>query len=1128
MNTTGNNTDVIRQNVEQYRRGRRRAHVCASIGVFFLVFSFSVPILFVFDRIVRISIYHPTALLTAAVISFIAAVVYIVGHISRFGGFDAAVRELDDRYRMGFALRSYFEFEALPSETEQRFIDGFAERLKGAQFSPLRFRLEARRIIRYALISWGVIAVLAVVLLPLTVRTLSRFWLSMPFVVTSPVAVMVDCPIAVVRGGEASIHVTADAEEVMVVSTRRYRCSAVSNGWEYRMRLADDLTFSVHAYKGSAVMRTAARTIRAVELPAVRALRVVTTSHGVRSIVSDDGNVEAVRGSSISVDAEANNPLSNAIVSVIVRDRTNYLRAYVRENRLSFSMRLSQEGEWFITLIDRYGFTNIATPLYRLSLAADAPPFVEMREPRSDITVEVQTPLSVVYRASDDHGILSLSLHADLYDGGGMRMSNRSIVASIISNTGEKSVMGSCRFDYRSLKPNPGYKIAYYLSAKDSAGQGGVSETRRIIFPSMAELFLAMNKKRTDAETSLSSLATDAEELKKSTEAMEREAKRDRALGTKSDAPDERKAEALSHDVKEMRKKLDAIAANVEKSAREAEVNKLLSAEVIDKLKDIRASLSELSRETLAELDRNFNELMKAANPADREKSSSAVRMSAAQFEKKLDNLLAMLSELKDRERLSFLSREARDLASREKALAAELRSGMDYNAERMRQEEIIGDRAKALSSMIRENNAGLSRERSAKAKEALSRSGLAGMDKLGTPADAKEAKARAMDAGRSLDALASSLESMLSEMMEDAASRIRAVIDGALFSMHRINERIAVHKDWIDEAAQSARLNRIPPESRTIAKELAHYRGVLSRMKNDVVRELSRSVRGIEHLAGLFDEVIAGFDEYSRAVDNRFDPYQLKRSLDTLAGKQYALTYRLIRLRDSADAQSSGEGEGMSSMSERQRSVNERTRSLFGKSGMERDMSGMGDYLSELAEEQRLIREAMKSLSKKPGGSTSGDAQGDGQGDAQGAGKQGGNAQGAGKGGEEKAFGSKGKGLGELSGMAEEMGKIEQEMKSLSGKFDAKAYDEMLKRQSKLLERMLSYEKGLKRSNEEDRQFEASSAAEQYAGTENDISSKERMERIKRIEEALRSKKYPEDYRREIEGYLEYLRRMR
>lgn len=1082
------------------------AHVAASGAFFLFSLALCVPALWIYDKAVRISINHPFALMLAGVLSACAVIVYTVIHRGRFGGFDAAVRELDERYRMGFALRSYFEFEAKPSETEQRFRDGFAERMRGADFSPLRYWNEARRIARASVIAWGGIVLLSLIAFPFTVRTIVRYWQAMPFAVVAPGALTVESPPAVLRGEEARIAVTADAEEVIIALPKRVRASLVSNVWEYRVRPAADISFTVTAYKGHAVMRSTPRMLRAVDLPAVRTLSVSTASASGRS-VSEDGNVEAVRGSWIQVEAEANNMLTNADVSVIDRGRTNRIRASVRGTHVSFGMVLRSEGEWFITLADIYGFTNTATPLYRLSLAADDAPYVEIREPRTDITVEVQKPVEIQYRAQDDHALRSVTLTAELFDGI-KRMTNRTLTAAVLSNGG-KSAIGVTMLDYRTLRPNPGYSISYYLSAVDSAGQLSRSDVRRIIFPSMADLFLAMNKKRTEAETSLASLAEDAAILKKNAEAMEREAKRERALGTRSESGE--KAQALSHDVKEMRKKLDDIAAKVEKSVREAEVNKLLSPEVIGKLKDIRQSLNELSRETLAELDRNFSELIRTAN-SDRERTSAAAKMNAAEFEKRLDNLLAMLAELKDRERLSFLSREARDLASREKAIAAELASGMEYDAERMRREELIGDRVRALAAMIRENKAELSQERAAGAKDALSRSGLSGQDALGKKADTKAAKMRASAAGKSLDSLASSLESMLADMMEDAASRVRTVIDNALISMHRINELLARHKEWMDEASAGGRLSRIPAESRVIAKELAHYRGVTARIKADIVRELSRSVRGMDRLAVLFDEVLSGFDDFSRAVDNRFDPSQLKRSLDTIAGRQYALTYRLIRLRDSADS-SSSQGEGMGSLSERQRSVNERTRSMFGKGGMERDMSGMGDYLSELAEEQRLIQNAMRAMS---GGERSSEGKGSG----------GSESSGEGKGG--KKFGGQEKGLGELSGMAEDMGKIEEEMKSLAKKFDVKAYEETLKRQSKLLERMLTYEKGLKRSNEEDRQYEAAGDTNSYTGSENDISAQTRIEQIKRIEEALRAKRYPEDHRREIEGYLEYLRRTR
>lgn len=247
--------------------------------------------------------------------------------------------------------------------------------------------------------------------------------------------------------------------------------------------------------------------------------------------------------------------------------------------------------------------------------------------------------------------------------------------------------------------------------------------------------------------------------------------------------------------------------------------------------------------------------------------------------------------------------------------------------------------------------------------------------------------------------------------------------------------------------------------------------------------------------------------------------------------------------------------GQGMGNLANRQSALNNKTRSLYGQSAKDRSMSDeMKEYLKQLSMEQEMIRQSLSKLESSAGGKDireGGEEAGEESmkdGSQKSSGESGGNSVGtfgegqksegekSGGEGEKLAdegeanrkaeFGEKEGGLGDITGIKQEMAKIEEELSSITG-YNSEAFQKVLERQNKVLKRLLTYEKGLKKSGEKDDEREALRYEEEdFAEETIDITPLLKTEEKQIIEEAMKNKNIPKEYESEVRQYLRYLER--
>ncbi|MEK6712270.1 MAG: DUF4175 family protein, partial [Nitrospinota bacterium] len=174
----------------------------------------------------------------------------------------------------------------------------------------------------------------------------------------------------------------------------------------------------------------------------------------------DEGHIRAYLGSTVHVRLRADRPLAEAMLAMADGWRAPLKQA--GDGALEGVLLLAGPGSYQVRLKDTFGFANIAPPRYRIDIIPDTVPQVEVPQPGKDLIAEADEQVNVLFRASDDFGVRSVSLEVRV---GGGPLRHLRVWGG---EAPQKAVEGSHLFDLRALGLRPGAALTYRFVAEDT------------------------------------------------------------------------------------------------------------------------------------------------------------------------------------------------------------------------------------------------------------------------------------------------------------------------------------------------------------------------------------------------------------------------------------------------------------------------------------------------------------------------------------------------------------------------------------------------------------------------------------------------------------------------------------
>lgn len=621
---------------------------------------------------------------------------------------------------------------------------------------------------------------------------------------------------------------------------------------------------------------------------------------------------------------------------------------------------------------------------YRLSTLPDAPPVLSVALPEGDLDLPAGQLVPYDIAAEDDLGLSELRLEwrkdaADAW----------STVTLARYGDGPREARAAARWDASPLALLPGESGVFRFVALDNARGGArgraTSAEYRVRFPSLKDLYAAIEERQEGVERTLEQARQQTREVQRSLDKLQRQAQTPNAQSPSFERAEEmRRAadrqQAVAQQVQDAARRMqESIAQAAEREAFQEQLQRKLR-EMSELLQEIRSTELKQSLERMRDaLERMDRRAMEEQLPRLQEENRDMMRQ--------LERSLELLKQLREEERLEALARRADEMKDRQDELNREHQQG-----ESPRSDSRSDSRSPSPSPQERTNDSSPRPTLGARQRDAAEQTRELARDaqRAAEQAESGEARQQLEQAAKELDQQAAQQQSQAGERSDQGDSK------GASSAGRQASESLS-------RAAQSMRQGTQSQQQEQDARNLAALRRAsqdlvsLSRAAQDNLDPRKPSAEAGEGQTDLSEGVARVTD--SLMTLSQQTPFLSNKALESLgramsglsqSGKEMSQgsrdrgmqsgrgassalnsAVRELRAAEASMCQQPGAGSGGRSSSqrlgevgERQSQLNRRSREVARRLSQQMTLAEQdAGEMRRLAEEQRRLREELEQI---------------------------------------------------------------------------------------------------------------------------------------------------------------------
>jgi hypothetical protein len=836
--------------------------------------------------------------------------------------------------------------------------------------------------------------------------------------------------------------------------------------------------------------------INVVDKPRVIGLRLTFnypryTQLKTQVVDENDGNINAIVGTKVQIEAKSNKELSDA--NIVFSDSTKS-QMQIKGAVATGEILVKKDDFYHIEVWDSLGNKNQDPIEYKITKTDDQYPVVEILEPGHDQDLSENMRVPLLIRISDDCGFSALLLYYQIVSGG-QEKDQKEIKIDIPNNNGVELDV-EYLWNLSSLPLVPGdlvkYKAVIYDNDTFLGPKKSESKTYSVRLPSLDEIVGEVEREQGGQVEDLETLLKGQRELKKKIEDLSREL--DRPTGLDMDWQKRQQMEDILEKQQKLAQDLKNMAQRMDENIGKIEENKLAALETLEKLAEIRDLMEQIMTPEMKEALRKLAEALKNLDPELLKQALEKMKISQEELLKRLDRTIALLKKMQAEQKLENLIKMAERMAQTQDQI-----NQSTQNSEKEKLPE-LSDKEKELKQDL--NNfeeklkefADLSKEISLLPPEEIDQlqrmpeesgvkqdmdqmiSQLSGMNPSGALNSGGSCSKKLKEM---TDRLKSTQEKMQMKMKKEVADAIKKSLYD-VFGLSDNQESLFTQVEGLE---------RIDMELRSLARNQQNLKAGATRVAEDLDTLAKKTIFVDADLRRFMALSVASMDKATKNLEDR----KGEMASDEQKEAVYDLNVTARKLMQAlSEAQKSCSGSGteqmfkqLQSMCNKQSGINQETEQM----GMCNKPGGGSPSLSlseqaamqRLAAEQDAVRKSLGEL--------------------------------------EKEFGNRSEILGKMSDLGEEMKKVTGDMERLQ--VDQSTVD----RQKKILSRLLDAEKSMReRDFSKQRRAEVGEDVSRPSPKElpSDLYQADQMAKddlSKFMEEA-----YPKEYEQLIKDYFKAL----
>lgn len=699
-------------------------------------------------------------------------------------------------------------------------------------------------------------------------------------------------------------------------------------------------------------------------------------------VAENHGNVTALAGTDVFLRVEANKPVRGGRIEVEGMDPIP-LRGGA--SSLAGSFAVDRRFVYRVVIEDEEGGVNADPIAYRVTPIDDEEPFVRIVRPEADVELGQEMKIDVGFTALDDYGVTSVNL---VYRKGEDEQEAR--VALFETDRNVTELEREREWDLSSLNLFPQDIVVYYLEAWDNdAVRGpkrGVSETRRVRMPSVADIFASASEDRETEIADLEEIYEEGKELEEKIEELAREIRRSEDISW----DEKEKIEGVLEKQKEIEEALREVTAEMEKTADKLEENQLVTPETMERMMELARLMEEVATDEMRRAMQELQAAMRDLKPEEIRQAAEKMELTQQDFLERLDRAIEMLKRLKDLQDADALAAALQRMAERQRELRERTEAAEpEALAEMAREEEALQEELERLTREM-EESAKRTGENSPQLSEAIEKT-LSGMEEKKPSASMQksseamkekrrgEATRQQQQAENDLFDLAFRLSEQIASLCNSSQQSAQAAFGESILDLLYLSE------GQEDVAAKAERAKRSTPieTRRALAEREQEISAALGRVM-EKIREVGREVPELSSF--VIDLLRRGRQKADEASANlESGEFDLARTRSDEAMREInRAVVELLRSQESHSSSCnnpSSEGQGLQQlqrMTERQRSLNMESGQIPLPSANPGSLPMEARaQMARLAAEQQEVRKGVEQLQREVEGGGTGETLG-------------------------------------------------------------------------------------------------------------------------------------------------------
>ncbi len=397
------------------------------------------------------------------------------------------------------------------------------------------------------------------------------------------------------------------------------------------------------------------------------------TRLAVQSIENNDGNIDVLYGTEVTIKATANKKLSRAVI--IFNDSID-IPMEIDGQAASTRIIVRDNGTYKIHAWDKQDQAEPQPVQYQIRVQMDENPVVDITFPARDVDMNEDMILPLEIYGGDDFGFSKFVLKYIV-------TTRDSIVHSTnlsFKQYGKREVKLEHIWNLGRLDLVPQDLVKYWVEGYDNDNilgpKMGKSKVYTVRFPSMVEIMQEVEKEQNQQITTIDDV------LKQQKELIERSEEMARKLDSRREElsyEERQEAQKLIEQQKFLAEKMDQTAQQFQETIQKIEENKLVAQDIIEKMWEVKQLLEDILPEELKNAIRELQEAIEKMDPTQLERAMEKFKVSQQEMIEKLDRTLELLKRIKAEMKLD----ELKKMADMIKEMQDRINEGLE-NAENM------------------------------------------------------------------------------------------------------------------------------------------------------------------------------------------------------------------------------------------------------------------------------------------------------------------------------------------------------------------------------------------------------------------------------------------------------------